>query len=101
MTPRWILALAACATVDRIEGDVAVVEWPGGLTTDVPLAALPTGAHEGTQLRLVPVASTSRVSRRVSASRRLAATPPVPSAGGGWSPSAPLSPSQESPRVQP
>lgn len=37
--------------VDRIEGDVAVLEV-GGTTVDVPVAALPEGAREGSVLAL-------------------------------------------------
>lgn len=39
-------------TVDRIEGDVAVLEI-GGRTWDFPLAALPAGVKEGTRLSAV------------------------------------------------
>lgn len=38
-------------TVDRLEGDQAVLEH-GGVTFAVPLAALPPGAHEGMVLEL-------------------------------------------------
>lgn len=38
-------------TVDRIEGDRAVLEL-GGETVDVPLALLPEGAAEGSRLLL-------------------------------------------------
>jgi hypothetical protein len=38
-------------TVDRVEGDVAVLEH-GGVRFNVPLAALPSGAHEGAVLEL-------------------------------------------------
>jgi hypothetical protein len=38
-------------TVDRIEGDLAVLEH-GGLQLNVPVSALPPGAHEGMVLEL-------------------------------------------------
>ena len=43
MNPRLI--------VDRIEGDLAVIEH-GGETFNVPVSALPSGAHEGMVLEL-------------------------------------------------
>ena len=39
------------AVIDRIEGEVAVVEIDGG-TLDVPLAGLPAGVAEGCRLVL-------------------------------------------------
>jgi len=39
-------------TVDRIEGDIAVIEWTAGALGDVPLVLLPPGTREGDQLRL-------------------------------------------------
>lgn len=39
-------------TVDRIEGDIAVIEIAIGKTVNLPLAALPEGTKEGTVLRL-------------------------------------------------
>ncbi len=38
--------------IDRIEGEVAVVEIAAGKTVDVPLSALPDGVAEGTVLRI-------------------------------------------------
>jgi hypothetical protein len=38
-------------TVDRIEGDLAVLEH-GGVRFNLPLSALPAGAHEGMVLEL-------------------------------------------------
>lgn len=43
--------MARTAVIDRIEGDVAVVEIDGG-TLDVPLAGLPAGVAEGCRLVL-------------------------------------------------
>lgn len=40
-------------TVDRIEGELAVLEV-GGRLVEVPLDALPPGTHEGSVLRLEP-----------------------------------------------
>jgi hypothetical protein len=40
------------ATVDRVEGDKAVVEWADGSLSDVPLGALPAGTREGDRLRV-------------------------------------------------
>ena len=39
-------------TIDRIEGDVAVVELSAGKTVNLPLSALPQGVKEGSVLRL-------------------------------------------------
>ena len=39
-------------TVDRIEGDVAVIEIAVGKTVNLPLASLPEGTKEGSVLRL-------------------------------------------------
>lgn len=52
MTP--LLILPVLATIDRIEPPMAVVEWPGGALTDVPLARLPADAREGARLMLSP-----------------------------------------------
>lgn len=41
-------------TVDRIEGETAVVEI-GGRRVDVPLAGLPDGTREGDIFALVPI----------------------------------------------
>lgn len=43
--------MARTAVVDRLEGEVAVVEIDGG-TVDVPVAELPAGVAEGTRLVL-------------------------------------------------
>lgn len=42
-----LLALQLCGTVDRIEGDLAVVEWQEGDLVDLPLAHLPRRLGEG------------------------------------------------------
>ena len=39
-------------TVDRIEPPMAVLEWPSGVLTDVPLLQLPADLEEGDTLRL-------------------------------------------------
>lgn len=39
-------------TVDRIEGDFAVLEGEGGSMSDVPLSELPEGVDEGDCLAL-------------------------------------------------
>lgn len=51
-------------TVDRIEGDLAVVEVAGQMV-DFPLAALPAGAAEGStwNLTLTPVSSSDAEAR--------------------------------------
>jgi hypothetical protein len=41
-------------TIDRIEGEIAVVEI-GGRRVDVPVAGLPDGTREGDRFELVPV----------------------------------------------
>jgi hypothetical protein len=46
------LALRLVGTVDRIEGDFAVVEWRNGELTDVGLALLPTAVQEGDRVVL-------------------------------------------------
>ncbi len=38
--------------IDRIEGDVAVVELSAGKTVSLPLSSLPEGTKEGSVLRL-------------------------------------------------
>lgn len=45
-----VAATGTTVTVDRIEGDVAVIERGLGDFADVPLASLPAGTHEGTVL---------------------------------------------------
>lgn len=49
---RWPPLLALLVTIDRIEGDFAVVELPDARTVDVPLAALPRGIEEGDRVLL-------------------------------------------------
>ena len=39
--------------IDRIEGNLAVIEIAEGKTVAVPLTSLPDGAKEGTVIRLV------------------------------------------------
>lgn len=39
-------------TIDRIEGEFAVIEIAAGKTLNLPLSALPEGAAEGTVLRI-------------------------------------------------
>ena len=39
-------------TIDRIEGETAVVEIAVGKTVDIPLSALPEGAVEGSVLQI-------------------------------------------------
>ena len=39
-------------SIDRIEGDLAVIEIAAGKTVTVPLAALPNGVKEGNVIRL-------------------------------------------------
>lgn len=39
-------------TIDRIDGDMAVVEWSAGALGDVPLKLLPPGTREGDRFRL-------------------------------------------------
>ena len=95
----WVLAVTAWVTVDRVEVDIAVIEWPGGVTTDVPVSALPPDTREGDRLRLVTALLPQRPLRPRRAARR--AAPPVSPAGGGWSLSSPTSQSQEPSYVQP
>lgn len=42
-----LLGLRLSGTVDRIEGDFAVVEWAEGELSDVPLSLLPHRVDEG------------------------------------------------------
>lgn len=42
---------ALVLTIDRVEGDLAVVEVPGGFV-DLPLSLLPPGVGEGDRVRL-------------------------------------------------
>lgn len=39
-------------TIDRIEGEIAVVEIAVGKTVDIPLSALPDAVREGSVLRI-------------------------------------------------
>jgi hypothetical protein len=48
-----LVASCVIATVDRVEGPVAVLDWCGIVRTDAPLSALPDGVAEGTRVRLV------------------------------------------------
>ena len=64
-------ATTAALTVDRLEGDVAVVELPDGTTIDLPTALLPPNTQEGSILRLV-LDHDSTGARRAEAEARLA-----------------------------
>jgi len=57
-------------TVDRIEGDVAILDV-NGASLDVPAAALPEGAGEGSVLTLALSADTSADETRSEAEARL------------------------------
>ena len=49
----WLAArpnAVAVVTIDRIEGDFAVVEWSESLLSDVPLSVLPKGVAEGDRI---------------------------------------------------
>jgi hypothetical protein len=48
------LPAPALVTVDRIEGNWAVVEWPDGSFSDLPLLLLPA-VSEGDRLALHPI----------------------------------------------
>jgi len=50
MTFAWLLGLQLLGTVDRIEGEVAVVEWRDGSFSDVPAALLGDGLDEGDRI---------------------------------------------------
>ena len=43
---------APTVTIDRIDGEVAVVEWSAGALGDVPMALLPPDTREGDRFRL-------------------------------------------------
>lgn len=62
MTPAtWLDADCAVGIVDRIEDDVAVVEWCPAFVVDVPLIALPAGVSEGDRVVLaLPLRPPSR-----------------------------------------
>lgn len=47
-----LLATCRVLTVDRIEGEVVVLDWCGRLRFDAPINALPTGLAEGDRVRL-------------------------------------------------
>ncbi len=47
MWPALALGLSLTGTVDRIEGDWAVVEWVDGSMSDLPLDAVPKELREG------------------------------------------------------
>ena len=61
--------------VDRIEGELAVVEWPDRAFTEIPLAALPPGVQEGDRL-VIAARSAPRRDRGVAGR-------PALRAGGG------------------
>jgi hypothetical protein len=52
--PIWgaLLGSTLVVTIDRIEADVAVVEWTEGLWSAVPVALLPVDTSEGDRLRI-------------------------------------------------
>lgn len=62
-----VFPFALLLTVDRIEGDVIVVELPDARVVDVPAAALPPGLREGDRVRV-----RSRLVRPLHASERRA-----------------------------
>lgn len=80
-------AVDEIVVVDRIVEDVAVLEWSPECLTDVPVAWLPVGVHEGDTLR-VQVRRTpppffsvggGRPSPRRRAAKRAAPVTPRPS----------------------
>ena len=56
MTPLTFLALVV--TIDRLEGDMAVVELPDRHMVDLPHDVLPAGAREGDRILLRATALT-------------------------------------------
>jgi hypothetical protein len=52
MTSHLWLGIKLCMTVDRIEGDYAVVEWSSGETTAVSRHLFPSSLYEGQSLTL-------------------------------------------------
>jgi hypothetical protein len=55
-------AVGVLAIVDRIEGDIAVLEWGEHGVTEVPVVVLPVGVSEGDTVRF----RTRRVSKGAS-----------------------------------
>lgn len=87
MTPLVAHLLCPMPVVDRIEGEIAVLDWCGARRTDVAVLHLPPGVTEGDAvprpplfpLRSRPAPATQfRVGRRGRPSSRGAA-PPAPS----------------------
>jgi len=70
MTFAWLLGLQLLGTIDRIEGELAVVEWRDGSFSDVPAALLGERATEGDSVWL------RRRPHRPMAHRPLAPSPP-------------------------
>jgi hypothetical protein len=60
------LVFGAIAVVDRIEGEVAVLEWQDLTFAEVPVEVLPPGVEEGDRLvlhaRSLPPSSVARAS---------------------------------------
>ena len=77
MWPVVLFSLALGGTVDRIEGDLAVVEWEDGSWSDLPLPALPPGVAEGAVIELhLGVGPPRSIAQTGSASRVLPSPPP-------------------------
>jgi|GEM_PF-5085422 len=48
----WLAVHSTTVTIDRIEGDLAVVEWSADHPGHLPLQLLPAGVAEGDRLEL-------------------------------------------------
>ena len=55
--------------LDRIEGEQAIVELPGGTLLELPAVLLPPGAREGSLLALVLAPTATRAAEDEAAAR--------------------------------
>lgn len=51
----YLLAQCGTGVVDRVEGEIAIVEWCGSVFFDVPLRAVDGRLVEGAELRLTVI----------------------------------------------
>jgi len=74
---KWIfltLATSATGTIDRIEGDFAVIELASGHLVDLPLTALPGCAQEG--IAVTSRCGAVRCTMRAQCTRKKTTQPP-------------------------
>ena len=66
-----VLGMAIAVTIDRFEGEMAVVLLDNGQQIDIPKSELPSGVHEGARLVLNFIHTHEDEAKRADQARQL------------------------------